>query len=87
MANIFINNEIESASGSVITTKAKDDVYRDLNYSATTGLRFNYRLSSKLKATLSGSYQKSLLSGFKNNETLESRPSLYGIAWGVRYSF
>jgi hypothetical protein len=87
MANFFINNEIESASGSVITTKAKDEVYRDLNYSATTGLRFNYRLSSKLKATLSGSYQKMLLSGFKNNETLESRPSLYGVAWGVRYSF
>jgi hypothetical protein len=87
MANFFINNEIESAAGSVITTKAKDDVYRDLNYSATTGLRFNYRLSSKLKATLSGSYQKSLLSGFKNSETLESRPSLYGVAWGVRYSF
>lgn len=87
ITNFFINNEFESASGSVITTKAKDDVYRNLNYSATTGLRFNYRLSARLKATLSGSYQKSLLSGFKTSESLESHPSLYGVGWGVRYSF
>ncbi|WP_229216696.1 hypothetical protein [Dyadobacter sp. 3J3] len=87
ITNFFVNNEFEAASGSVITTKAKDDVYRNLNYSATTGLRFNYKLSAKLKATLSGSYQKSLLSGFKNSESLESHPSLYGVAWGVRYSF
>ncbi|MEO6684946.1 MAG: outer membrane beta-barrel protein [Dyadobacter sp.] len=87
ITNFFVNNEFEAASGSVIMTKAKDDVYRNLNYSATTGLRFNYKLSAKLKATLSGSYQKSLLSGFKNSESLESHPSLYGVAWGVRYSF
>lgn len=87
VTNFFVNNEFESASGSVITTKPKDDVYRNLNYSATTGLRFNYKLSAKLKATLSGSYQKSLLSGFKTSESLESHPSLYGVAWGVRYSF
>ncbi|GLU56272.1 hypothetical protein Dfri01_57330 [Dyadobacter frigoris] len=87
ITNFFVNNEFESASGTVITTKAKDDVYRNLNYSATTGLRFNYKLSARLKATLSGSYQKSLLSGFKTSESLESHPSLYGVAWGVRYSF
>jgi len=87
MANFFMNNEIESASGAVITTKASDDVYRSLNWAATTGLRFNYRLSSQWKATLTGSYQKSITSGFKSNETLESRPYLYGVSWGVRYSF
>ena len=87
MANFFMNNEIESASGTVITTKASDDVYRSLNWAATTGLRFNYRLSSQWKATLTGSYQKSITSGFKSNETLESRPYLYGVSWGVRYSF
>ncbi|MCF2445150.1 outer membrane beta-barrel protein [Dyadobacter sp. CY345] len=87
MANFFMNNEIESASGTVITTTASDDVYRSLNWAATTGLRFNYRLSSQWKATLTGSYQKSITSGFKSNETLESRPYLYGVSWGVRYSF
>ncbi|MCF0059512.1 hypothetical protein [Dyadobacter sp. CY356] len=87
ITNFFINNEFESASGSIITSTPKDDVYRNLNYSATTGLRFNYKLSAKLKATLSGSYQRSLLSGFKTSESLESHPSLYGVAWGVRYSF
>lgn len=87
MANFFMNNEIESPSGTVITTKASDDVYRSLNWAATTGLRFNYKLSSQWRATLTGSYQQSLTSGFKNNETLESHPYLYGISWGVRYSF
>lgn len=87
MANFFMNNEIESASGNVITTKASDDVYRSLNWAATTGLRLNYRLSSQWRATLTGSYQQSLTSGFKNNETLEAHPYLYGVSWGVRYSF
>lgn len=87
MANFFMNNEIESASGNVITTKASDDVYRSLNWAATTGVRFNYRLSSQWRAMLTGSYQQSLTSGFKNNETLEAHPYLYGISWGVRYSF
>ena len=87
MANFFMNNEIESPSGTVITTKASDDVYRSLNWAATTGLRFNYKLSSQWRATLTGSYQQSLTSGFKNNETLESHPYLYGVSWGVRYSF
>lgn len=87
MANFFMNNEIESAYGTVIKTTASDDVYRSLNWAATTGLRFNYRLSSQWKATLTGSYQKSITSGFKSNETLESRPYLYGVSWGVRYSF
>jgi len=87
MANFFMNNEIESPTGAVITTKASDDVYRSLNWAATTGLRFNYKLSSQWKATLTGTYQQSISSGFKNNETLESHPYLYGISWGVRYSF
>lgn len=87
MANFFMNNEIESASGNVITTKASDDVYRSLNWAATTGLRLNYRLSPQWRATLTGSYQQSLTSGFKNNETLEAHPYLYGVSWGVRYSF
>jgi hypothetical protein len=87
MANFFMNNEIESASGNIVRTTASDDVYRSLNWAATTGLRLNYRLSTQWRAMLTGSYQQSLTSGFKSSETLEAHPYLYGVSWGVRYSF
>lgn len=87
MANFFLSNELESASGETITTTANDDIYRSMNWAATTGLRFNYRMSSKWKASLTGSYQKSVTSGFKDNQSLEAHPYLYGVSWGVRYSF
>lgn len=87
MANFFLNNQLESASGEIITTTASDDVYRSLNWAATTGLRFNYKLSAKWKASLTGSYQKAINSGFRANQSLESHPYLYGVSWGVRYSF
>jgi len=87
MANFFLSNELESALGETITTTARDDVYRSMNWAATTGLRFNYKLSTKWKASLTGSYQKAISSGFKANQSLESHPYLYGVAWGVRYSF
>ncbi|TDE13825.1 outer membrane beta-barrel protein [Dyadobacter psychrotolerans] len=87
MANFFLNNQLESASGETITTTADDGVYRGMNWAATTGLRLNYRLSSKWKANLTGSYQKAVSSGFKANQSLESHPYLYGVSWGFRYSF
>ena len=87
MANFFLSNELESASGDIIKTTAIDQVYRDMNWAATTGLRFNYRLSSKWKASLTGSYQKAVSSGFRSNQSLDSHPYLYGVSWGVRYSF
>jgi hypothetical protein len=87
MANFFLSNQIEAASGDIITTKASDEIYRSMNWAATTGLRFNYRLSSRWKANLTGSYQKAISSGFRSNQTLDAHPYLYGVAWGVRYSF
>ena len=87
MANFFLNNQLEAATGEIITTTASDDVYRSLNWAATTGLRFNYKLSAKWKASLTGSYQKAITSGFRANQSLESHPYLYGVSWGFRYSF
>lgn len=87
MANFFLSNELEAASGEIIKTTASDDIYRGMNWAATTGLRFNYKLSSKWNANLTGSYQKAVSSGFKSNQSLESHPYLYGVSWGVRYSF
>ncbi|HEV7380277.1 MAG TPA: hypothetical protein VGN64_10815, partial [Dyadobacter sp.] len=87
MANFFLSNELESAAGMTIRTTANDEVYRSMNWAATTGLRFNYRLSDRWKVNLTGSYQKAVSSGFRANQSLESHPYLYGMSWGMRYSF
>ncbi|WP_291201271.1 outer membrane beta-barrel protein [Dyadobacter sp.] len=87
MANFFLVNELESASGDIIRTTASDDIYRGTNWAATTGLRLNYKLSSNWAANLTGSYQKAVSSGFKSNQSLDSHPYLYGVSWSVRYSF
>lgn len=87
MANFFLTNELESASGEIIKTTANDEIYRSMNWAATTGLRFNYKLSSKWAANLTGSYQRAVSSGFRSNQSLESLPYLYGVSWAVRYSF
>lgn len=87
MANFFLVNELESASGEIIRTTASDEIYRGTNWAATTGLRLNYKLSAKWGANLTGSYQKAVSSSFKSNESLDSRPYLYGVSWSVRYSF
>ncbi|SDE65563.1 Outer membrane protein beta-barrel domain-containing protein [Dyadobacter soli] len=87
MANFFLVNELESASGEIIRTTASDDIYRGMNWAATTGLRLNYKLSSNWGANLTGSYQRAVSSGFKSNQSLDSHPYLYGVSWSVRYSF
>ncbi|CAG5011813.1 hypothetical protein DYBT9275_05031 [Dyadobacter sp. CECT 9275] len=87
MANFFLRNDLESASGAIITTTAADDVYKAVNLAATTGLRLNYKLSTRWRANLTGSYQKAIDSGIRSNQSLDSKPYLYGVSWGVRYSF
>lgn len=87
MANFFLVNELESASGDIIRTTASDDIYRGMNWAATTGLRLNYKLSSNWGANLTGSYQRAVSSGFKSNQSLDSHPYLYGVSWSVHYSF
>mgnify|MGYP003546507109 FL=1 len=86
-ANVFLNNQIESANGKVTKTTVADDIYRPLGVGASTGLRLNYQVSDKWKASLTGTYLQSLSSGFKTNQQLESHPYMYGVSWGVRYSF
>ncbi|TDB69175.1 outer membrane beta-barrel protein [Arundinibacter roseus] len=87
VANLFLQNELESAPGYTFTNSASDGLYRTLNWSAATGVRVNYRLSDHWNASLTGAYQKALASGLRNNNSVESRPQLYGLSWGVRYVF
>jgi hypothetical protein len=87
VANVFLRNEVGSGSGSSFVNTADDGLYRSLSWSAATGVRFNYHLSDHWSANLTGSYQKALSSGLRSSSNLESRPQLYGVAWGVRYVF
>lgn len=87
VANLFLSNELESAAGTTFTNTAEDGIYRPLHWSASTGLRVSYRLSSHWNANLTGSYQRSLTSSLRDNSSMETRPLLYGVSWGVRYIF
>ena len=87
VANLFLQNEIKNKAGYISANTADDGLYRALNWSAATGVRVNYRLSDHWNASLTGSYQKAIASILKGDGVLESRPQLYGMAWGVRYVF
>lgn len=87
VANLFLQNQIQDSQGAAHKTTADDGIYRGLNWSATTGVRVNYRLAEHWDATLTGAYQKAVASILRDSRTLDSRPQLYGVAWGVRYVF
>jgi hypothetical protein len=87
VSNLFLQNEVQSAQGYSFRNTANDGLYHSLNWSAATGIRINYRLAGHWNASLTGSYQKAIDSILRDNSTLDSRPQLYGVAWGVQYFF
>ena len=87
VGNLFLQNEVQATQGYSFKNTADDGLYRSLNWSAATGVRVNYRLAGHWNASLTGSYQKAIDSILRDNSTLESRPQLYGVAWGVQYIF
>jgi hypothetical protein len=87
VGNIFLQNQLETNSGYVLTTKAEDNVYRSLNWAGSSGLRLNFRVSPHWTMNMTGSFQKSIMTIFKDNDNLESKPQLYGVGWGMRYTF
>jgi hypothetical protein len=87
VGNLFLQNEVQSTQGYSFKNTVDDRLYRSLNWSAATGVRVNYRMSDHWNASLTGSYQKAMASILRDNTTLDSRPRLYGMAWGVQYIF
>lgn len=87
VGNLFLQNDVQSTQGYSFKNTADDGLYRSLNWSAATGVRVNYRLAGHWNASLTGSYQKAIDSILRDNSTLDSRPQLYGMAWGVQYIF
>ncbi len=87
ITNFFLKNNLETASGYTLETKRENNVYNDLSVSAAAGMRLNYRLSGAWNTSLTANYQYSLMNSFKENRFLTSRPQVYGVSWGVRYTF
>ena len=87
ITNFFLKNNLETASGYTLQTTRENNVYNDISFSAAAGVRLNYRLNGAWNTGLTANYQYSLMNSFKENRFLSSRPQVYGISWGVRYTF
>ena len=87
ITNFFLKNNLETASGYTLETKRENNVYNELSVSAATGVRLNYRMNGAWNTSLTANYQYSLMNSFKENRFLTSRPQVYGVSWGVRYTF
>lgn len=86
VTNFFLKNELETSSGFVLETKPENNVYNTLSVAASAGLRVNYRINSNWFTTLTGNYQHAITDAFKENQFLKSKPQVYGISWGIRYT-
>ncbi|GAA4437121.1 hypothetical protein GCM10023091_15920 [Ravibacter arvi] len=87
VTNFFLENRLETTSGYTLKTTPENNVYNDLNISAAAGLRINYRMSKDWNTNLTANYQRALMNNFQDNLFLKSFPTVYGLSWGVRYSF
>ena len=83
LSNIFVRNTV----GDNLVITGRDGVYRPLSWAANLGARFRYRPSRQWSASLAGVYQPSLGLGTRPESTVQTRPTLTGISFGVDYHF
>lgn len=87
VTNFFLQNTLQTASGYTLKTTPENNVYNNVAVAAGAGLRVSYRLSNTWNTNLTANYQHALMTSFKDNQFLRSHPQVYGISWGVRYTF
>lgn len=87
IANLFLQNKLETASGYTLKTSRENNVYKNVGIAGATGVRVSYRVNSAWHTNLTANYQQSLTTSFKDNLFLKAYPRVYGISWGVRYTF
>lgn len=85
--NIFLRNSFETGQERVVTVSGADNPYRTLSLSASTGLRFQYRMNKHWTTLVSGNYQQSLGSTTRSSAIFEAKPQLFGLGAGLRYGF
>jgi hypothetical protein len=89
-ADIFLQNTITNDNSflqekSVISNA--NNIYKPLNISGLGGMRASYLISKHWQASIGSSYQHALFSGIKSSTTLQMRPKMFGVNYGVNYRF
>lgn len=85
--NIFLKNSFQTGQDNMVTVSGNDSPYRRLSFSATTGMRLQYKVNKRWTTLLSGNYQRSVGSTTRANAAFQARPQLMGVGAGVRYGF
>jgi hypothetical protein len=87
--DVFLSNRFgneDRGISEVHITSTKGTAYRKLGISAWLGLKMQYRFTRKYSAFLEPSYRAAITS-FTNTQTLQSRPSLFGVGTGLQMLF
>lgn len=85
--NIFLKNTFQTGQDNTVTVTGNDSPYRRLSFSATTGMRLQYKINKRWTTLLSGNYQRSVGSTTRAGAVFQARPQLMGVGAGVRYGF
>lgn len=87
VGNLFLKNELDLTTGGTLITSVSDGTYQALHWSATSGVRLNYRLTGNWSTILTGTYQKTFYDAGKMMNAVQFKPQLFGVGWGVRLNF
>lgn len=87
IGNLFLKNELNLTTGGTLVTSISDGTYQPLHWSATSGLRLNYRLAENWSAMLTGTYQKAFYDAGNQGNVVQFKPQLFGVGWGVKLNF
>lgn len=85
--NIFLRNSFQSGQESTVIVSGADNPYRTLSFSASTGVRIQYKMNKRWTTLLSGNFQQALGSATRSGAAFEARPQLLGVGAGLRYGF
>ena len=85
--NIFLRNSFQSGQESTVIVSGADNPYRTLSFSASTGMRIQYKMNKRWTTLLSGNFQQALGSATRSGAAFEARPQLLGVGAGLRYGF
>lgn len=85
--NIFLRNSFQNGQENTVTLSGSDTPYRALSFSASTGMRLQYKINKRLATLLLGNYQHALTSTTRSGAAFQARPQLFGVGAGLRYGF
>ena len=85
--NIFLRNSFQSGQESTVTVSGAGNPYRTLSFSASAGMRVQYKMNKRWTTLLSGNFQQALGSATRSGTAFEAHPQLLGVGAGLRYGF